>query len=67
MGKIHGRIVPARCPYAFTKKVIVMIDTLKSELAALSGSKVAWFLAGVFVAGKDVPGVVASLRTFVGI
>lgn len=47
-----------------------MIDDIKASvkegLAAMAGSKVAWFLAGVFVAGHDVPAVVASLRTFVG-
>lgn len=44
-----------------------MIDTLKEEFKALAGSKVAWFLAGVFLSGQDVPSVVNSLRTFVGI
>lgn len=44
-----------------------MIDSLKAEFAALATSRVAWFLAGVFLSGQDVPSVVASLRTFVGL
>lgn len=44
-----------------------MIDSIKTELANLAGSRIAWFLAGVFLSGQDVPSVVTSLRTFVGI
>lgn len=44
-----------------------MIDSLKDELLNLSGSRVAWFLAGLFLSGHDVPSVVNSLRTFVGL
>lgn len=44
-----------------------MVDTIKTELLALAGSRIAWFLAGVFLSGQDVPSVVGSLRTFVGV
>lgn len=44
-----------------------MLDTIKDELKSLSGSKLFWFLAGVFLSGSDVPSVVNSLRTFVGV
>lgn len=44
-----------------------MIETLKAELLALAGSRFAWFLAGLFLSGQDVPSVISSLRTFVGI
>jgi hypothetical protein len=44
-----------------------MLDTLKSELLNLASSRIAWFLAGVFLSGQDMPSVVASLRTFVGV
>lgn len=44
-----------------------MIDTLKEELANLAQSRIAWFLAGLFLSGTSVPDVIDSLRTFVGI
>ena len=44
-----------------------MIDSLKSELSDLMKSRIAWFLAGVFLSGQDVPSVMTSLRTFVGV
>lgn len=44
-----------------------MIESLKTEMLALAGSRVAWFLAGVFISGHSVPDVVNSLRTFVGL
>lgn len=44
-----------------------MLDTIKTEILSLAGSRVAWFLAGVFLSGQDVPSVVESLRTFVGL
>jgi hypothetical protein len=44
-----------------------MLQTLKDELLALAGSRIAWFLAGVFLSGQDVPSVIQSLRVFVGI
>lgn len=48
-----------------------MIEDIKTEVVAglksMAGSKVAWFLAGAFLAGNDVPSIVASLRTFVGV
>ncbi len=43
-----------------------MIDSIKSEFSGLLSTKLAWFLAGVFLSGHDVPSVVNSLRTFVG-
>lgn len=44
-----------------------MIDTIKEELKAMAGSRLAWFLAGVFLSGHNVPSVVESLRAFVGV
>lgn len=44
-----------------------MIDSIREELKSLAGSRLAWFLAGVFLSGQDVPSVVNSLRTFVGV
>lgn len=44
-----------------------MIDSVKHEFATLAASRFMWFLAGVFLAGHDVPSVVNSLRTFVGL
>lgn len=43
------------------------LDALKEELKNLGGSRIAWFLAGVFLSGSDVPSVVNSLKTFVGL
>ena len=44
-----------------------MIESLKTEFATLVTSRVVWFVAGVYLSGQDVPSVVASLRTFVGL
>lgn len=44
-----------------------MIEDLKTELTNLMSSKIAWFLAGLFLSGQDVPSVVNSLKTFVGL
>ena len=44
-----------------------MIESLKAEFAALASTKLAWFLAGVFLSGQNVASVVESLKTFVGL
>lgn len=44
-----------------------MIESIKDELKGMMGSRLFWFFAGVMLSGHDVPSVVNSLRTFVGL
>lgn len=40
---------------------------LGEEFKAFVKMRFAWFLAGLFVAGNDIPAIIASIRTFVGV
>lgn len=44
-----------------------LFKELLAELQSFAGSRIAWFLAGLFMAGNDVPAIVNSIRTFVGV
>lgn len=44
-----------------------ILAQLKAEFSTVAGTRIAWFLAGVFIAGHDVAAVTTALRTFVGI
>lgn len=44
-----------------------MLDSIKSEFVSLASTRIAWFLAGVYISGQDIPAVFNSLKTFVGL
>lgn len=43
------------------------MEDLKSELRSLMQTRLAWFIAGVYLSGQDLPAVFNTLKTFVGL
>jgi len=44
-----------------------LLTSLLDELKSFAGTRIAWFLAGLLMSGNDIPAVLNSIRTFVGV